>query len=325
MNLKSDSLIDNFYDFDSVGMDCPREGLNNQRIALYGLLAYCMENNKYVSIPNYCIDHIPKPFLKSKSFPEILRYCNQLFYYYLRSKLFKPRISLAKVFSFNSDNSLHCHATPSQILPFKQALYIGFDKLASIAHSEDYKRLFRSISFAPNISSIVTDVLCFSNSFANGAYNCISLRLEKDWLRYINSKSFVGDPSEICLFTKSNILNQMVELFQATGVNSFYCCFDHNDLPFPFEQFRIEANSRGIFAFSKRDLEFTRTLPTSSLASASIDYIIALHSVAYLGSTRSTFSNLIALDSYLSGNNQHRDYAMNLALNQPILRTDHGL
>lgn len=325
MNLKCDLLIDDFTAYDSVGMKCPREGLNNQRIALFGLLAYCMEKNKYASIPNYCIDHIPKPFCDSKSASDLLCFCYQLLIYYIRAKLFKPRIPLAKVFSFNSDYLQLSHITPSEILSFKQALYIGFDRLSSIIQNDDYKRLFKSISFSPYVSSIVADVLRFRNPFVMGSFNCVSLRLEKDWLRYVNSKSFVGEPFEIKLFTKSNILNQMVELSRVTGISSFYCCFDHNDLSFSFDQFKIEAKSRGVFVFSRLDIECTRKLSISSLSSASIDYVIALKSVAYLGSTRSTFSNLIALDSYLLANNEHSDYAMNLALNQPILRSDHGL
>lgn len=308
---------------DCVGMECPREGLNNQRIALYGLLAFCMENDKDVAIPSYCIDHTPKPFFDANGFIDMLKFYNCLAKYYIKSKAFKPRILLNQIFSLDGLHGVSRNSSTSSFLTFKQALYFGFSRLRAIADSEEHKKLFRAISFSPHLLSISTGILQLLH--INGSFNCASLRLEKDWLRYINSKDFAGEPWEIPLFTPSNILNQIEELCKLTDVWTCYCCVDLDDLPFTFDKFKLEAKYRGISLVTKRDFPAPRKSAYSSLVSASIDYIIALRSVAYLGSTRSTFSNLVALDTFLSGNMAHHDYIMNKVLNLPLLRTDHGL
>ena len=306
-----------------IGMEFPREGLNNQRIALFGLLSYCKENDRCALIPNYCIDHVPKPFMNSHGFLEYLSFCTKLFYYYSRVKVLKPRIPLSQIFAIQYNNCSIRRSRVIQRLSFKEALYFGFSRLKFVYNDELYKRIFSSISFTPEIFEITADIMNLVRQRVNGSYNCVSLRLEKDWLQYINSSRFVGNRSEINFFTKSNILNQMVSLSELTGISSFYCCADLNDLSIPFDLFKIEAARYGISLFTKLDFRLSFLSSLSSLTSASIDYLIALHSVAYLGSSRSTFSNLISLDSRLLRLTSHRDYVMNSELNHPVLRTDH--
>ena len=77
----------------------------------------------------------------------------------------------------------------------------------------------------------------------------------------------------------------------------FLLLFDHTNLSISFEHLKTEAALCDILLLSNHDLKFNQDPLLSSLSRSSIDYMFALKSVAYLGSTRSTFSNLIALDS----------------------------
>ena len=307
--------------YELCSLEFPREGLNNQRIALFGLLTYCMENDRCALIPKFCIDHVPKPFMNSHGFFEYLLFGIKLSYYYSRVKILKPRIPLNQIFVIEHNNCSYRRSRAFQMLSFKDALYFGFSRLKLVCNDQAYKRIFSSISFSPDILQITADIMKHFGKSVNGSFNCVSLRLEKDWLQYINSRRFVGDRSEIKFFTKSNILNQMVLLSELTGISSFYCCADLNDLSISFTNFKIEAARYGLSLYTKRDFRLPFLSSLSSLTSASIDYLIALQSVAYLGSTRSTFSNLISLDSRISNLTSHRDYVMNSVLNYPVLRT----
>ena len=306
---------------DLVGIELPREGLNNQRIALYGLMAYCMENQRSALFPKYCIDHVPKPFFDVQSPLDYLAYSMRLFYYYARAKAFRPRVPFSNVFAphfFNYQFSFH---QVSETLSFKDALCLGFNRLPLVVDREEYKRIFISIGFSQYVLDLSAELIGKLNNLCTGSFNCVSLRLEKDWLHYINSQRFAGEPSEVALFTEKNFLNQMLSLSRITGVYSFYCCTDLRDLSIPFDRFKYKAAKRGISLYNKRDLGLSIQSSRSSLVSASIDYLIALKSFAYLGSTRSTFSNLLYLDNHLSTNTSHYDYVMNLSLDHPVLRS----
>jgi len=307
-----------------ISVEPTREGLNNQRIALFGLLAYAFENNLTPLLPCRCIDHIPKPLLNKLSLTSLPFYTSQLFKYYLKSKIFKPYIDIDKVFSFDPCLSLEqsaCFSTPQ--ISFKDALSVGFRSLSNILDKPYLKELFLSIRFSEHSCTLSDRVI--SSLCQSGEYNSVGLRLEYDWLRYIRSPHFPGRASEIQLYSPENFLVTMQKISDLTGVRKYYCCCDVNDFPIRLTDLKRMAKQVGLKLMFRSDFSDLIPEQASSLLASAIDYQVSLKSRAYLGSTRSTFSNLLALEASLLNFSWHADFIMNKDFGSLHQRCDRGL
>ena len=208
------------------------------------------------------------------------------------------------------------------MLSFRQALSFGFSRLSYVLSDYRYKSFFNSITFSSPIKDLFSESYSLISSYERRLQLCIS----SPWERLVAIPSLVN----VCRRPLKSHFSQrtisLIKFWNSLALQAFVLSIvvDHTDLSISFEHLKTEAALCDILLLSNHDLKFNQDPLLSSLSRSSIDYMFALKSVAYLGSTRSTFSNLIALDSFLYSS-PHSDYVMNLSLNNPVLRTDHGV
>ena len=132
------------------------------------------------------------------------------------------------------------------------------------------------------------------------------IRIESDWVGYSKGKKV--NEKELILINEE----KLIELYKNSGINDnvFFTCGEKQD--YIVSKF-FSNNIESIYYFNK-EYEYE--------INAAINFELCVKSKNFIGLSRSTFSNLITLKRYLSGNDNSYIYNYD---NKIIKRIDKGL
>ena len=147
----------------------------------------------------------------------------------------------------------------------------------------------------------------YVNQFKVDKTNSLQIRIEDDWVAYSKAKQNEIGENEVLLID----LNNLIDLYSKfTGENIFFTTGqNHQHIKNKFESNNINAE----YFYDDR-LEYE--------VNAAINFEICCRSKNFIGLTRSTFSNLVALKRALSNNDNSYIYNLN---NTILKRVDSGL
>ena len=287
-------------------MQLPREGLNNQRISILGFLILCSEQGYEPIIPKYCIDHISKNYVFQNPI-------NFLFHlitwakYYFKSKIMKPKLLLSDIYHKDLFDTFTMKPVSgfSRSILFYRIKNISFSKslLHGFMHLEkettrsevtaETKKILKCLSASSEIRSIAENAMELLPSPILG----VGFRLEKDWIRHINSKLYTGSLTDQAIFTPHNIFNTLNNLRDATGIYNFYLCCDSSNLTCTHQEAYNYAKKYNINIYFQHHFSDILNKFKSIISLSMFDFEIASLCNGFVGSDKSTFNNMVKLYS----------------------------
>jgi hypothetical protein len=249
-----------------------KAGLNNQRIALFGLCMYARSSNAAVALPQDLVD------LNSVS--------------YKLSGL----IDIFDVFDRDSVTRLletyDMHETTSdqQIYDWEECFFHG-DKPLRKPEADpfilDFLRAFRAAAPIRQIADRLWEKL---------DKDCVTmqLRVEADWQRHIDKKESAG-VTDIFLRRPEQIFKVIRNTPALEDIDKVYINADTNGLA---DEIGIKKMARRDFGFEllfKHDLIAEGDLPISSMMKAALDFEISRRSRRHVGPSSSSFFAVLKL------------------------------
>lgn len=254
-------------------------GLNNQIMCLFGLISDAITTNRKLVLPRT---------LRNISFND----CSK------RSVVdFKEvfdvdgLVKCLREFDLISDFIFYDELDNSQIelLNTGEAFKTGVKFKDSILKNEKYYPLITSISPSKSVLAAATDLI----KKMPDKYISLQLRIEKDWQNYLDRKYSGGvDNESEFLSTDFRKILKKISYTRNLPSKYIYACCDEDDLPVSKEILKETASEYGLNLNFKSDF-----LPGGlggSLRDSLMDFSICMKSKAYIGLTRSTFSNNLA-------------------------------
>ena len=271
-------------------------GLNNQRIALLGLVVTARELGARVRLPVALADYSPEAGELQRLVP------------------LEEILDKETMVAFLRDEDLFTEAPANEILHLRNAFqrgarYLGRLKPGFAAAEEPACRFFAAAAIAPNLRATADEVV---TALGGRQVPALQLRVERDWLRYVaGRKTPSGDEAEEHLPTDpGEILAKVLATEPFRDIERILACCDEADLPTPANELADEMRARfGIELKFKRDVEESVDVPEGLLARAAVDFQVCLTVERYVGLTRSTFSNMACfVKSCAGGEVEHYVY-----------------
>jgi hypothetical protein len=286
-------------------------GLNNQKISLFGLFLKCKADGATIRIPptltNYApnqtvngtgIDQVP---IGSVFDVQVLRdFCEK---FGVPVKTEDVRFLNPKE-CFNEGGAFIGRASSVEEINLVQMMSVAFAPSAEVRK--------RSETF---LASIPQDTVG------------VQLRIEKDWLSYAEAKQMrTMDPElEDVLLDFRSIFQKVTRSKEMAGRRHYMATCDESDLPVPATEIIAACKDEfGIEVFFKSQV-MPDTEGMSRIAQSMIDFETCLGLDAYVGSSRSTFANMLALKKFaMTGEKATRHYIFNNPGEEIGLRRDMG-
>lgn len=254
-------------------------GLNNQKLVLIGLCHIAIEDGAKVKLPLRIVDFSPRPKFIRKQFPDGYLAFNDVF-------------DLKQLHSALYENDLFCEHPATFNVDFHTAFRVGVTAVRAIRGSCQKQSLASDLLIALRPAPHLTELASFMWSEIKGLQHLVGvqLRIERDWVEYLERKGDFNTPR-----TPAEIFRIMTDKFR--GANLLLCC-DEDDLLVSKSSILESAHNFGFQAFFKSDLKASHLLPNSRLQRSVIEFDICLKLSQYVGLSRSTFSNMLALYHY---------------------------
>lgn len=276
-------------------------GIGNQTLALLGLVRRCI-SNKY----NF-------------AFPDIVD--------------FTPGLHTPKLRPF-------CHA-------FSQEKFINFLHLYNIqvcegaSDNDPWPFFVSGARFLEQLNKLSIEDIKFTAAFINALYPhrfrsiieqitshqfeaVVQLRVENDWVRYTESRlkeRILSD--EQILLDPFEIVSRYHERFPAS--HSIYICVDHNNISFDIQELKEYCSREFNLSISyKKDFVDDEEILNSNLAMSVIDMQVAAGVDMFVGTSRSTFSNLACLMGSIRNISKRQDFIYNTRDGNLATRGDLG-
>lgn len=286
-------------------------GLNNQKLALLGLFLSAREYNKPLVLPNmFVLDHVSK-------LP--------------REVAFSSAYSLhdMQIFAERHDIEILDRAPEGEIGGwdyFRAGLSFIYDQTRErkMDQSNISCDFFRHLT--PNIRYSMLFNKVHNSIFNDLAVDVVAqLRIEKDWSDYAPVlQKLVGEKGDY----NPSFMDIMGKIKKTLpGSQNIFAVCDEAALPVPKNIIRDQVkNSYRINLFWKSDFMSAGQLSKlTSLDSSIFDFQIALSARIFIGTSLSTFSNLVAFETYSRGMRfNYRHYLYNGLGDGLRLRADNG-
>ncbi|MBA8904881.1 hypothetical protein [Aminobacter ciceronei] len=261
-------------------------GLNNQRLCLLGLVRSAADQDAEAVIPSELVDFTPVPKRGQ------VRHTGRLPIWDIfdREAVEDGLSDLAVSFEGTAD-----------MLTMQECFRRGSDALKS-----DYERSSAILrAFRP--SKIVTE---HANRVVAwlGDFTALQLRIERDWREYVLRKfgaDGVYSDGEYLTTDPDDIFVRVT--FTPDISETIWACCDEDDLVEPKDTLKRIAEKYGLRLVFKSDLPSHLAYPAHRLTRSAIDFAVAVNSPAYIGLTRSTFSEMVGI--YRPGG---RNFAYNI-------------
>ena len=147
----------------------------------------------------------------------------------------------------------------------------------------------------------------YANQYKVDNTNSIQIRIEDDWVAYSKAKQNEIGENEVLLIDLSNLIDLYSDF---SGENIFFTTGQNHR----YIKNKFESNNIHSEYFYDDRLEYE--------INAAINFEICCRSKNFIGLTRSTFSNLVALKRALNNNDNSYIYNLN---NKILRRVDSGL
>jgi hypothetical protein len=272
----------------AIGYSVPKLGLNNQKLALLGLFTRAAASGKAVVLPALCNydtalgNHGSIELERAYSIPHLLRFAKAFGVEVVR------RDSFEDVDGWGSF-CLGAEALGRDIIRGAEMLdgftCQFFRHLQPVVTASDiFKKLFLEVFVARKLK-----LVC-------------QLRIEKDWVTHAatlreNSDGFSDDPAP----SYAEIFLKIISTLSADAIGrQVYVVCDENSLPVGKETIRNEmAAAFGLTLIWKSDILSAAEMQLLSVLDQSIiDFEMAVRAPAFVGLTRSTFSNAVTAEAF---------------------------
>jgi hypothetical protein len=142
------------------------------------------------------------------------------------------------------------------------------------------------------ISNMILDWLIPKQPFG------LQLRIERDWQEYLIKKfgniNVLRENEEITVDI-DRIFGKCSKTDGLKNRKNIWCCSDEDDLLLSKDHIRAHAEQYGFNLFFKSDLPKSINIPLERTKRSVIDFSVCMGLKAYVGTTRSTFSNQLFL------------------------------
>lgn len=300
-----------------LSVDPINSGLNNQRIALLGLITAAQEAKCHMVLPAGLIDFTPKPKSEQPDASTMLPLSEIFDEEVLR--LFLNKIGVL------SDQ------TPTEELDFHHCFRRGNSAIRRIkvplnGISDIAFQFLENCRPARPLWDLAMEIV---ESFEDKEPTALQLRIERDWKEYLvkrHGNTSVRTPSEDLTTDVDRIFSKIsANSVIASHPNILVCC-DEADLSVSKNKIIAAGLHYGFHVMFKSTYENTVLLPESRLKRSMIDFSICTKLTRYVGLTRSTFSNMLCLVKSLSVYPNHPEhYIYNNPEDCAARRTDWGL
>ena len=298
---------------DTLGYSYYRGGLNNQKLALFGLfLKAFREGPQRIVLPNFLLfdqvsnNHIPIKFDQMWRSRPLRDFAGR---HGIEIVDIPPRGTQGGYYFFYATNFIAHSAL--------------MDKLAPDSFACEFLR-----SLVPNIQGSdllhrVTDA-----AFAQRAIRVVvQLRIENDWAWMMEHilRPTVGDAEDNAPSFKAIVAKICTTLPDSPA--SLYVACDEAGLPLAKDEIRrVVKREFNIDLFWKSDFLSEEDLSKHSVLDLStLDFEIAVAADSFIGLSRSTFSNMVALEKYARSRQPVKGhYVYNVIGPQLALRRDNG-
>ena len=247
-------------------------GLNNQKIAIAGLIEIANERKGLALLPEYVVDFSPSKNLSTEyqCLPMFSVFDEETFFECDAMRIFTKvqnnrTLGLGKCFKFGSqkifsENSLRAMSVLQSFVPSKELM---------------------------SVSMSIAEWLGFDSV-------ALQLRIERDWQTYLLKKfgtlNRLNDREEITVDPR----RIFKKCSNTAGIpKKIWVCCDEDDLIIPVNELKFIALEFDYELLFKSDLPKSILIPTSRLKRSLIDFQVASMLPYYVGLTRSSFSQTL--------------------------------
>lgn len=261
-----------------ITVEPPRTGLNNQRMCLLGLIGLAQDSGARALVPSHLVDYAPAP---KKPGEKIVPMDDVPTWEVINEASFRDYTrDLPVVFDQPAD----------QVLTMQTCFTRGTAELRK--RDASTAAYLRGTAAAAPLAEHARAINEFLSTF--GTVTALQLRIERDWREYLlrrfgqetitESEHLTADPK--------TILSKVVDSGLPTTV---WACCDETDLVESTDELKQIGKELGVRLLFKSDLPPELAYPERRILQSVIDFAVALAAPVYVGLTRSTFSNAIAL------------------------------
>lgn len=293
-------------------------GLNNQKLALLGLFVKAVETKAPIILPDlYNLDHTDESQCKTFKFQEL---------YDIESlRLFASRHEVTILDQVDQE-------TPEYDVGGWEFFGVGAKHIAAATisremHPDDIScDFFRSLKPFILLQPEIIEMYRMLQE-TKTALLVIQMRIEKDWEKFsqITLKPTVGD-AEDYLPSFSDIMSKVVTTLDRRFQKAYVVC-DESSLPVSLDEIRDVCST--VFctdlAWKSDFLDAAMFERMSVLERSILDFDVALQAEAFVGLTRSSFSNMVTFERYSKLRGDVRDHFIyNVPGPHLVERTDNG-
>ncbi|CAM5350364.1 hypothetical protein [Sphingobium scionense] len=247
-----------------------RAGLNNQRIAILGLCAMAIATQGQVRIPHRLVDFSARREGLGRVDAAEVFDTDALFAWLRRQNLLGGDPD-----SYHHVNWVDCFSYGAQIWEDPQQEDFVADFLRAMRGAAPLRVLASNL-----VAALGSDI------------GYIQLRIEQDWQDYARAKMASGRRG--FLLDPSAIFEKIVATPETASYRRWFAFCDLAALPWNIETIKNDIRRQfGLDLLFKPDIAHLFSLPSASLANASLDFEMALTAPIYVGLRQSTFSNLV--------------------------------
>lgn len=297
---------------DVYGITPITSGLNNQRIALLGLIGIAYLEGAKVALPKELVDYTPLPSEKKLAENTAIPIGDVLDEAYLRRGL--------------SSYGILSDEEPTEILSHDECFKQGNIFLPLIFEGGEDAKILASFLSHCRGSAELRDLAQQALALAgNQKPVMLQLRIERDWCDYLAKRQKRTDGGETTTDPR-RIFGKISRTPELRDHSVVLACCDEDDLLQDQTDLKNDARDFGLTLIFKSDIEKHTSFPPSRLKRSAIDFEMCLMTERYVGLTRSSFSNMVCLLKSLETAPEHPEhYIYNAKGDCVVRRLDHGL
>jgi hypothetical protein len=274
-------------------------GLNNQRMCLVGLFELARQRGAQVRMLPQLLDHIPRE---------------------------EPQQALIDPFDLFDRDRFQAVAGPMlapapggeepELIAMGDCFAAGGSALKLGREGSFAIELMLALTAAPPLQACATRLASWLGSVAQAGRDglvALQLRIERDWRLYLQRKNVWSrtDPrKEFLTVDPADIFRKLRATPGFERTSAIWACCDEDDLVETKQELKAIASGFGLELLFKSDLPDEIVLPASPIMRSMVDFTVCRMLPCYVGTTRSTFSNMQANTSRWQGDrNEHWIYS----------------
>lgn len=287
-------------------------GLNNQRIAILGLICLAYAEGAKVEIPERLIDYTPRKNSKD-SFSH-------------------PTIDIDHVFNLDKI-IMHLHSrglltdkVSTDIIDAEYCFRVGSAVLPAVYSTSEGSDLVSDSLLALCANEYLCDAAIEAiESMGNSQFISLQLRIERDWQDYLRKRPERSDKGETTV-DPLKIFKKISNSPDISHIKKILAFCDEDDLLQGKEELRATASEIGFELSFMSDIRSPSMEKLTTLQRSVLDFEICTSVDLYVGLSRSSFSNLACIIKSIKNYGPHpKHYIYNSKDECVLRRKDRGL